>query len=749
MSNPIWEKRIKIAKAFTEAFKTHEHDDIALREAACLRAQFPAALGDIQHGDMFAGRPEWLFAGYKISLGTGEIGYLCNRHEFEQAVKRGDVPENLINEGREIVDFWENRTTMDFAARIDPVYNGKENIPEEIANALLNPGYGYPWQEICFAANYMYRFAEINLDFDTLLQNGINGMIEIVAERMSGAENQSVRNFCTAMLDMMELLRECCIYYAEQAENMLLTRISKDLRAVASGKKPEHLTEAISLFWLYAHLAQIDNFGRMDIYLGDFLARDLESGYIDESQAYEIISGLFVIIRQAFWGNNNRVIIGGTGRRNEKNADMFALTALKIQRDTRSLSPSLSLRCYTGMNKRVYDAAMDCIFDGCDFPLLYNDDVSVPCVEKSFNVSKEDAEQYIMSNCGEYNIDHKSIATPSGSISYTKVFELTLNNGIDPFTGKRMLLQTGRLEDYASFDDLWAAFEKQVDNILDIVTAGMGHVYKAVRTRSHNLFASALTDGCIEKGTGIIGGAKYCGYIVESHTMMTVADSLYAIKKLIFDERKMTAERMAEALRANFEGYETERRMMMNIPKFGNDDGGADDMAKRVISMIANKTAAMAQKRGVDFCLPSHISVDAYVHLGKFICATPDGRKAGEPVGNSNNPLAGRDKSGVTALLNSMAKIKPEPSAGHVNHLKLSPAMAKNNRTQIEALIRTFFKNGGNYLCVSVAGREELLAAVKEPEKYSHLMVRIGGYSARFIDLPPELQEETIARTEY
>jgi len=312
-----------------------------------------------------------------------------------------------------------------------------------------------------------------------------------------------------------------------------------------------------------------------------------------------------------------------------------------------------------------------------------------------------------------------------------------------------MFLQTGHLTDYATFDDLWAAYEKQVDNVLDIITKGMGFVYKAIQTHSHNLFALVLTDGCIENGTGIIGGAKYCGYIVETHTMMTVADSMYAIKKLVFDECKITAERMMDALCANFEGYEKERKMMMNVPKYGNDDGGVDEMAVKVIAMITNKTAAMAQSCGVDFCLPSHISVDAYIHLGKFTGATPDGRRAGEPVGNSNNPLAGRDKSGVTALLNSMAKIKPEPSAGQVNHLKISPAIAKNNRAQVEALIRTFFKNGGNYLCISVLGKEELIAAIKEPEKHSHLMVRIGGYSTRFIILTPELQEELIARTEY
>ena len=755
MTSEIWEKRINNSKAFTEAFKTHEHDDIALREAACLRAQFPATLGIIEDGDMFAGRAERLFAGHRFGPGTGEMGYLCHWHDFESVVKYGNLPENLINEGRAVVDFWKNRTTMELAGKFDFKYNG--NMPEETANALLPPWYGYNWQDMSFAAGYMYRFAEINLDFDTLLQNGIDGMKDIISLRMSRAENKSVRNFCEAMLDIMELVRECCLYYAEQAEDMIkssesncintLSRISKDLRAIAS-KKPAHLTEAISLFWLYANLAGLDNYGRMDVYLGDFLVRDLESGYINENQAYDAIIGLFSLIKQvASW--SGRIIIGGMGRRNEKNADRFALIALKAQKNIRAEAPQLSLRYYRGMDKHIYDAALDSIFDGCIYPMLYNDDAGVPCVEKSFRISREDAEQYIMSNCGEYNIDHKSIATPSGSINYPKLLELTLNNGIDPFSGKRMLLQTGQLEDYASFDDLWTAFEKQVENILDIVTKGMNCIYKAVQTHTHNLFASVLTDGCIEKGTGIIGGAKYCGYIVETHAMITVADSLYAIKRLIFDEHKITAGRMADALRNNFEGYAAEHKMMANNPKYGNDDDGADEMAMKVISMITSKTAAIVKSLPVDFCLSSHISVDAYVYLGRFVGATPDGRRAGEPVSNSNNPLVGADKTGVTALLNSMAKIKPEPSAGQVNHMKLSPATAKNNRMQAEALIGTFFKNGGNYLCISVLCREELIAALKEPEKHKHLMVRIGGYSACFVNLPPKLQEDIIARMEY
>jgi len=189
--------------------------------------------------------------------------------------------------------------------------------------------------------------------------------------------------------------------------------------------------------------------------------------------------------------------------------------------------------------------------------------------------------------------------------------------------------------------------------------------------------------------------------------------------------------------------------MMMNVPKFGNDDAGADAMAVRVFNMIAQKTAAAGEGLDIDFCLPSHISVDAYMYLGNAVGATPDGRKAGEHLTNSNNPRAGQDKSGITALLNSMAKIKPEPSAGHVNHIKLNPSMVKNNRREVEVLLETFFDNGGNYLSISVLSRQEMLDAMREPGKHKDLMIRIGGYSARFVSLPHELQEDIISRMEY
>jgi len=748
-----WKKTIIVAKKITEAYAKHEHDDISIREAAFHRAQFPAVFEAIQETDLFAGRVSRLPLGYRQSYETGDMGYLCNSRFFEYAIENGLIPENLVDNAKSILKFWDGRTTVDFFKKLKTKID-----PPPTQNALLPPEDGNDWQNRKFAMNYMYRFTEINLDFDKLLTLGIDGMIEFIRKHKSWAEDDKTENFYIALIDMMELLRECCLFFAEQADLMQskadgqraeeLQRISADLRAVMA-RKPLHFSEAAGLFFLYSQMAFLDNFGRMDVYLGDFYAADIDSGYLSEAEAEKLVGGLLSLMNQIYPLSSGRFVIGGRGRRNTANADKFVLCALKVCKEMRLIIPQIAFRFDKNTDKKYMDAAMEAIYAGCTYPMLYNDDVIIPCVENSFDVSLEDAEQYITSNCGEIGIYHKSAASPSGAISYTKLLELTIHNGFDAMDNTRMLLQTGHLEDYKTFDELWAAFEKQVENALLIITENMTLLYDAIKAHSHNLFASALMDGCVEKGTGLIGGAEYLGFIIESHFMITAADSLFAIKKLVFDEKKISGKHMRHVLLNNFEGYALEHKMMLDVPKYGNDDDEADEMAAKVIKMIYNKTKAMAKNLPVDFCLGSHISVDAAVYLGKNTGATADGRRTGMPLSNSNNPTPGNDRNGITALLNSMMKIRPEPCAGQVNHLKITPDLIKNNKNEFETLIDTFFKSGGDYLCISVLSREQFLDAMKNPAENTHLMVRIGGYSARFVDLPRELQEEVIERTEY
>jgi pyruvate-formate lyase len=401
------------------------------------------------------------------------------------------------------------------------------------------------------------------------------------------------------------------------------------------------------------------------------------------------------------------------------------------------------------MNSSIFAKAVEVIGEGSTYPILYNDDVNVPGVANAYKVSRDEAEQYIMSNCGEYSLDHRSINSPNGSISYSKLFEITLFNGTDPVSGKPMGIKTGDFTDFKAFNELWEAYGRQAEFFIALISDRMAAIYQAAGKCSCHLFGSMLFDDCIEKGKGLISGTRYLGTDIETHGLLCVADSLTAIKKLVFDDKAITSERLLEALKANFEGYEAERRLMIDAPKFGNDNDEADSMALDLYNRINSITSGQSERLKVDFSLASHISVNAYVQLGSFIGATPDGRKAGSPVTNSCNPIPENDRSGITALLNSMSRLEPSNANGQVNHLKLSRNLFSKQRHKVDALINAFFENGGCHLCIAVLDRDDLEKAMKEPEKYTNLMVRVGGFSARFVTLSKELQEDILARTLY
>ena len=228
----------------------------------------------------------------------------------------------------------------------------------------------------------------------------------------------------------------------------------------------------------------------------------------------------------------------------------------------------------------------------------------------------------------------------------------------------------------------------------------------------------------------------------------SAADSLTAIKQLVFDEKVFTMDELLTMLRANFVGFAVERRLLQMAPKFGNDHPQADEMAVAVCHLINTRTRQQAARLGIDFCLPSHVSVDGYLYAGMHTARTPDGRLSGAPLSNGYNPSYGNDRSGVTALLHSMRKLSPAETSGQTHHLKRSMrAMFSQHVAAVTALLQGYFALGGAYLCIDVMDHHELEDALQHPEAHANLFVRVGGFSAQFITLPRELQQEVIART--
>ncbi len=485
--------------------------------------------------------------------------------------------------------------------------------------------------------------------------------------------------------------------------------------------------------------------------LGSFLAHDLDSGRLTHEQALEMTAGLWRLMNTRRNNNfNSRVFIGGCGRPNEADADRFALLAIEAQGVVRDIMPQLSLRCYEGMDPELLARALDLLATGYTFPMLYNDDANVPGVERAFGVPREAAEQYYPYGCGEYVIDGLSVGSPDAALNVAKVLNITLHNGRDPLTGERCGLALGGLRDFETFDYLRYAFARQVGYYVDLLGSAQDIIYRVTGREASHPYLSLLFGDCVERARpALAGGVRWLGGTLESFGNNTAADALTAIKHAVYEEKTVDADTLMAALDADFAGHERVRRLLMRAPKYGNDEPGPDEMSLWVNGVVCESCKRQALYTGLDTFLAVLVNNGDSVTLGKGTAATADGRHAHMPLSNGNQPSAGADTAGPTALLNSMAKLDPGLHAGAVHNLKLSRTMMQQSRAQAEALIAAYFARGGTQLMLTVTDRGELERAMEKPEEYGHVIVRVGGYSERFINLPRDIQTEVIARTLY
>jgi pyruvate-formate lyase len=305
-------------------------------------------------------------------------------------------------------------------------------------------------------------------------------------------------------------------------------------------------------------------------------------------------------------------------------------------------------------------------------------------------------------------------------------------------------------ERYTEFDDLFEAYKKKVSFFADMLAKRHVYEYEVERENSAFLLQSALFGDCLEKGVSMVnGGAKYLGGICESFGNTNTGDSLAAIKKLVYDEKKFTLKQLVEILDADFDGYELERKMMLDVPKYGNDDEETDELVAQVNAHIGKACIDAGKKNGLHHFLVVNINNEGNITFGYVTKASADGRKTREPLANGNAPTAGKDIKGPTAFLNSIVKIDPSLHAGYVHNMKFSKEMFTAKRALTETLLFTYFKKGGTQAMITVLNRGDLEKAMQEPEKYKNLIVRVGGFSARFVTLNRDLQVDILKRTHY
>jgi len=274
--------------------------------------------------------------------------------------------------------------------------------------------------------------------------------------------------------------------------------------------------------------------------------------------------------------------------------------------------------------------------------------------------------------------------------------------------------------------------------------------YRISAQHAPHLYLSMLYDDCLERGKGIFdGGIRYLGGSLETYGNVNAADSLTAIQQLVFEKKKISPEGMLEALKNNFDGCETERRWMLDCPKYGNDDAQADGMMVELHNFICNTIRDQRDRTNLDWYLTVLINNSQNTTLARWVGATPDGRKAGVAMANANAPASGNDQKGITALINSIVKPDTSIHAGSVQNMRFGKDTFDHQREKVEAFLETYFMKGGSQAMITVINRGDLERALAEPEKYHDVFVRVGGFSARFVDLPKDVQVEILNRTTY
>ena len=488
----------------------------------------------------------------------------------------------------------------------------------------------------------------------------------------------------------------------------------------------------------------------MDDYLGDFLQRDLDAGRITRQGALDLLCSLWRLIDARKTVFHGRVIIGGRGRHNEVAADAFALLAIEASGIVAEAEPQLSLRFYAGQNPLLMEKALDVIGQGRTYPMLYNDDVNIPSVQKAFRVSREEAEHYVFFGCGEYVLNKRSIGSPNGIINLLKALEITLFNGFDIRDNKEMGARLGGLTDHPTFESFFGAYKEQLRRYIRVLAVQQQMEYDLCAREGAFLYISMLMEDCLGRGKALCdGGVTYLGGTLETYGNINTTNSLFAIKDVVYDRKLIAPQTLLDALRANFQGYERERQLLLGAHKYGNDQEDVDALAADFHTFVCNTVRDMQSVTNLHSYLVVIINNEANTILGRFTAASADGRKAFEPMANANNPVGGTDVNGVTAMLNSLVKLRTDIHAGAVQNMAFSRDFFRKHRPQLEAVLAAYFRNGGQQAMINVLGKGELLDAMAHPEAHQSLMVRVGGFSARFVTLSPDVQREIASRTLY
>ena len=587
-------------------------------------------------------------------------------------------------------------------------------------------------------------------------------------------------------LEAMAIAADALILYArrhaELARSMAAEEKNplrkKELEKIAAvcdwvpAHAPRDFWEALQYYW-FVHVGVTteyntwDSFnpGRLDQNLYPFYKKGLEEGTLTREWAKELL--------EAFWVKFNNqpappkvgvtaeesgtytdfalINVGGLKPDGSDGANELSYLILDVIEEMRLLQPSSMVQVSAKNPDSLLLRALKIVRTGFGQPSIFNTDAIVQELMRQ-GKAVEDARKGGSSGCVEAGAFGREAYILTGYFNMPKVLEITLNNGVDPRTGKKIGLETGDPRNFGSFEELMSAFEKQMKHFIDIKIRGNNVIEKLFATYLPSPFLSLFIDDCVTKGKDYHnGGARYNTRYIQGVGLGTITDMLTSLKYNVFEQKLVTMDEMLRALSQNFKGYERLRDHLINkTPKFGNDDDYADEQARRVFDLYFNLIDGRPTVCGGKYRI-NLLPTTVHVYFGKVTGATPDGRLAGEPVSEGISPVQGMDRKGPTAVIKSEGKLDHIKTGGTLLNQKFTPQLLADDEglAKLKDLIRSYFRLMGHHIQFNVVTAETLRDAQKHPEKYRDLIVRVAGYSDYFVDCAKELQDEIIRRTEH
>lgn len=612
------------------------------------------------------------------------------------------------------------------------------------------------------------NFDHYSPNYRETLQLGIPGLLKKIEDSEKAHRNEERRvNFLEAMRITITGLRDCFIRYADRCKELFDTEgydnqkikfIEENCRLLAV-KAPETFAQALQLLWMIhtrfvAEGRYAMALGRIDQYLYPFFERDIENGSLTEAFAVELLENTFLKIyeRRAYIGDDDvvNICIGGMNPSGKCDVNRLSYLVLDAVENCKIAGPNLSARITPNTPDAFLDRCLQVIGTGLGYPALMNDRVNIEALRR-YGYREEDIYDYSMVGCIENFITGKQPAWSDGRFDTPRFFEYLFNEG-KSYNGETSGIDTGSLSDITSMKEFMDRFERQLRDGIQKYMEEFYNYNTVKEPENHTSpFLSCFCDDCIERGLDInMGGSMYPS--VHGAALMgvgTTCDSLAAIEKTIFIDHDFTLEELRDAMKADFVGCDEIREKLLNAPKYGNNDPLVDKYAIWFVDFLSSIFQQYKTRDGGGIYIAMAANT-SNIWAGKIIGATPDGRRAGEPLSDASSPTYGKDVEGPTTTLISVSKPSYEKVAcGSVLNQKFSPAMFRDGkREKLLQLIRVYFNRGGQEIQINATSKEVLRDAMVHPENYGDLVVRVSGFSALYVTLEHDVQMDILNRTQ-